>query len=338
MSTLQLCSDHTVDKRLSTVERRYLALIERALRRSVRTREPESVYEPARYILDAGGKRMRPMLVMLSCAAVGGDVRKAADAAAALEILHTFTLVHDDIMDNAPSRRGRATIHTQWNTNVAILVGDELLALAYRSLLRTEHKKIKRVVELFTDGVVEVCEGQGFDKEYESRHDVSFDDYRLMITKKTARLLAVSCEIGGILGGTTEQRCRAFRKFGEHIGRAFQIQDDLLDIIADEKRFGKSIGGDIREGKKTYLLLAAHECTTGNDRVLIRRVIEEKGVPNTLVPAIKEIFERCGIIEKTRVAIRDECRRGMRQLNTLPATPGREMLAQYAHQLAGRTF
>jgi geranylgeranyl diphosphate synthase type II len=335
---LQPCSDQHIDKKFRAIERRNLALIERALRRSVRTREPDSVYEPARYILDAGGKRMRPMLVMLSCVAAGGDAGKAVDAAVALEILHTFTLVHDDIMDNAPSRRGRATVHTRWNTNIAILVGDDLLALAYRSLLRAQHKNIKRIVELFTEGVVEVCEGQGFDKEYESRPDVTFDEYRMMITKKTARLLAVSCEIGAILGGANEKCCRAFRKFGEHIGRAFQIQDDLLDIIGNEKTFGKSIGGDLREGKKTFLLLTARECTTGEDQVLIRRVIEEKGVRDTLIPSIKEIFERCGVIEKTRSAIHRECTLGMRYLNTLPATAGREMLRRYALQLAGRTF
>ncbi|MGD0337494.1 MAG: polyprenyl synthetase family protein [Bacteroidota bacterium] len=325
-------------RRFHTIEHRYLAFIEQVLRRSVRARQPNSVYEPARYLLDAGGKRMRPMLVMLSCAAAGGDVRKSVYAAAALEILHTFTLVHDDIMDNALSRRGRATVHTRWNTNVAILVGDEFLALAYRSLFRTEHKNIKRIAELFTEGVVEVCEGQGYDKEYESRNDVSFDEYRMMITKKTARLLAVGCEIGGILGGANERRCRALRKFGEHIGRAFQIQDDLLDIISDEKTFGKIIGGDLREGKKTFLLLTALECTTGQDHALISRVVNEKGVPEILVPAIKEIYERCGVIEKTRSAIEKECTLGIRYLKTLPAIAEREMLRRYALQLAGRTF
>jgi geranylgeranyl diphosphate synthase, type II len=335
---VQQCSDYHIDKKFRAIERRNLALIERALRRSVRTREPDSVYEPARYILDAGGKRMRPMLVMLACDAAGGNARNAVDAAAALEILHTFTLVHDDIMDNAPSRRSRATVHTRWNTNTAILVGDELLALAYRSLLRAQHKNIKRIVELFTEGVVEVCEGQGFDKEFESRRDVTFNEYRMMITKKTARLLAVSCEIGAILGGANEKHCRAFRKFGEHIGRAFQIQDDLLDIIGNEKTFGKSIGGDLREGKKTFLLLTACECTTGEDRALISRVIEEKGVPDTLIPSIKNIYERSGVIDKTRSAIHRECTQGMRYLKALPATAGREMLRRYALQLAGRTF
>ncbi len=332
------CNDHSIHKRFQAAERRYLALVERVLHHNVRAPEPGSVYEPARYLLNAGGKRMRPMLVMFSCTASGGDVRKAVHAAAALEILHTFTLVHDDIMDNAATRRGRATVHTKWNTNVAILVGDELLALAYRSLFRTEHKNIKRIAELFTEGVVEVCEGQGYDKEFESRHDVSFDEYNMMITKKTARLLAVSCEIGGILGGANEQRCRALRKFGEHIGRAFQIQDDLLDITGNEKTFGKVIGGDLREGKKTYLLLTALECTTGNDYALVRRVVDEKGVPDELIPAIKELYERCGIIEKTRTAIEKECTQGMRHLKALPATPGREMLGRYALQLAGRTF
>lgn len=325
-------------KRFHTVEQRYLKLVERTLRNDVRASKPGSVYEPARYLLEAGGKRMRPMLVLFSCAALGGDIRNAVHAAAALEILHTFTLVHDDIMDNAPTRRGRPTVHTKWNINVAILVGDELLALAYRALFRTRHVKIKRIGELFTEGVVDVCEGQGYDKEFESRNNVSFDEYRMMITKKTARLLSVSCEIGGIIGGANEQRCRALRKFGEHIGRAFQMQDDLLDVTGDEKTFGKAIGGDLREGKKTFLLLSALECTTGDDLALIRRVAEGPGIPEQLVPAVKEVYERCGIPEKTRTAIEKECIRGMRYLNTLPATAGREMLGRYVAQIAGRTF
>lgn len=279
---------------------------------------------------------MRPMLVMLSCAAAGGDPRKAVHAAAALEMLHTFTLVHDDIMDNAAARRGRPTVHLKWDTNVAILVGDELLALAYRSLLRTEHRHIKRITGLFTEGVVEVSEGQGYDKEFEARPDVTFDAYMMMITKKTARLLAVSCEIGGILGGANTERCRALRRFGEHIGRAFQIQDDLLDITGDEKTFGKVIGGDLREGKKTFLLLMSLEKAVGEDRALARRVAETGGLPEEMIPAMKEMYERCGAIEAARSAVEDECRRGMRYLDKLPATESREMLRRYAHHLAGR--
>jgi geranylgeranyl diphosphate synthase, type II len=227
---------------------------------------PYSLYDPLNYIMSGGGKRIRPILVLLSCEAFVGDSANAINAAIAVEILHNFTLVHDDIMDNANTRRGKDTIHKKWDVNAAILVGDELIGLSYRSLLRSKTNNIASVVQVFTDGVIEVCEGQALDKEFEESTDVSLDDYITMIRKKTAELLKTSAIMGAIIGNADENGIKSIAAYSENIGLAFQIQDDLLDVIADEGEFGKKIGGDILEKKKTYLYLRALEILEGKDK------------------------------------------------------------------------
>ncbi|MEX0602718.1 MAG: polyprenyl synthetase family protein, partial [Bacteroidota bacterium] len=193
----------------------YRERIDRYLVESVDHHQPKSLYAPLRYVLSGGGKRIRPLLVLLSCEAGGGASDDALHAAAAIEILHNFTLVHDDIMDNASSRRGRKTVHTKWDTNVAILVGDELLAIAYRTLLKTPSPRIRDIAAVFTEGVVEVCEGQAYDKEYERRSSVSVEEYLVMIKKKTGKMVAVSTEIGGLIGGMSAGHLEALRTYGE---------------------------------------------------------------------------------------------------------------------------
>jgi geranylgeranyl diphosphate synthase type II len=227
---------------------------------------PYSLYDPVNYIMTGGGKRIRPILVILACEAFGGKAENAIDSAIAIEILHNFTLVHDDIMDNANTRRGKETVHKKWDVNSAILVGDELIGLSYRSLLRSKTNRIDAVVNAFTDGVIEVCEGQALDKEFEESADVTLDDYITMIRKKTAELLKTSAILGAIIGNADEASIKSIAAYSENIGLAFQIQDDLLDVFADEGEFGKKIGGDILEKKKTYLYLKALEILNGKQR------------------------------------------------------------------------
>jgi len=317
---------------------RYKQLIDAQLGLLIRKKDPASLYEPAQYVLDAGGKRIRPLLVMLSCEAVGGTAKQALNAAVAIEVLHNFTLVHDDIMDNAAARRGRATVHTKWDSNVAILTGDALVAVAYQVLLKTKTPAIAHVADLFTDGVIEVCEGQAYDKIFESRRDVTLDEYMLMIAKKTGKLVSVSSEIGAVIGNGSPKDVRTLRTYGELIGRAFQIQDDLLDVVADEKTFGKTIGGDIVEGKKTFLLLKALECARGGDRKMLQSVIDNSGTSTANVGRVREIYERTGALTVAKTAIERDIARATSLLKKLPETPARAMLYWLSDMLLNRHF
>lgn len=315
---------------------KYKTLIDHKINSCIRKNEPVSLYEPLKYVLSASGKRIRPLLIVLSAEAVGGRINEAINAAVAIEVLHNFTLVHDDIMDNAESRRGRATVHVRWDSNTAILVGDELVALAYRELLRTKSKAIAQIADVFTEGVVEVCEGQAYDKEFELLRDVSIDDYLLMISKKTGKLFSVSSEIGALIGGGTEREIKALRSYGTFLGRAFQIQDDLLDVIADEKDFGKKIGGDIIEGKKTFLLIRAFERATGKDKKLIQSIIDHKGTSKKNISLVREIYERYGIIELAKQSVDKDIRYANLQLEKLRDSQSRDMLFWFSDLVLNR--
>ena len=316
----------------------YKKLVERRLQQCAAEKAPRTLYDPVHYVLSGGGKRIRPLLAILACEAVGGRLRDAVHAAAAIEILHNFTLVHDDIMDNADSRRGRATVHTRWDTNIAILVGDELVALAYRELLKTRSPRIARVADVFTEGVVEVCEGQMYDKDFETRKNVSLGEYMLMISKKTGKMVSVASEMGAVIGGGSEAEVRALRQYGTYIGRAFQIQDDLLDIVADAKEFGKPIGGDIVEGKKTFLLIEAYARARGADRRLLARIIERGGASKRDILAVREAYERSGVIELARRTIAKNTALANGRLSRLGKSPAREMLFWFSDMLLNRNF
>ncbi|MDE3056830.1 MAG: polyprenyl synthetase family protein [Bacteroidota bacterium] len=318
--------------------RAYKSLIDSRLARCVTKNDPASLYKPLKYILSGGGKRIRPLLILLSCEAVGGKARDALHAAVAIEIVHNFTLVHDDIMDHAASRRGRPTVHTQWDENVAILVGDELVALAYRELLKTKSPAIARVAEIFTEGVVEVCEGQAYDKEFETQKNVSLNDYLLMIGKKTGKLVAVASEIGAVVGGGTAAEIRALQSYGELVGRAFQVQDDLLDVVADEKEFGKTIGGDIVEGKKTLLMIEAFRRSRGADKKLLRSIIVNRGTSAARVDDVREIYRRYGIIEEARQLIARDTENANRHLHVLRSSDARAMLYGFSDMLLKRNY
>jgi len=291
--------------------------INRILSLALKDRNPISLYEPGSYILNSGGKRLRPLLVLLSANAVSGKFKYAYNAAAAVEMLHNFTLVHDDIMDNADKRRGRLTLHKKYDHNTAILAGDSLLSIAYEFLLKDCNGNAKEVISSFTQGLIEVCEGQSLDTDFELRKNVSLSEYIVMIKKKTAAMAEMCCRIGALLGGGTKALVNALGNYGLNLGIAFQIQDDLLDIIADEKEFGKTIGGDLVEGKKTFLFLEALEKSKGEDRKKLLKVIEKKGIRRNQVSGYKMIYEKLGVLEDARREIRSYTQRALRSINSL---------------------
>jgi geranylgeranyl diphosphate synthase, type II len=307
--------------------------------------EPRDLRDACRYVLTSGGKRLRAVLVMLSSEAAGGTARQALPAACAVEIMHNFTLVHDDVMDHAAARRGAPTVHVKWDLNTAILGGDTLLAIAYEQLLQTEHHDCRLLVRLFTRGVYDVCEGQAMDLAFEKRHDVSVAEYFAMIARKTGRLISTSTELGGHIGGGSPHTVRALKTFGAQLGRAFQLQDDLLDVIGDEKQFGKTIGGDIIEGKRTYLLLTAFARSRGSSRKLLQRVLQRKSASarilspaerRDLVSKVRSTYEMLGVIADTTHSIASSTQRALRALDGIPASPARETLRWLALSLIHR--
>lgn len=225
--------------------------------------QPATLYEPISYIMSLGGKRLRPALLLMACDLFGGEVDEAILPAMAIEVFHNFTLMHDDIMDNAPLRRGQATVHERWNPNVGILSGDVMLVQSYQLMMNVRDSLLRQILDIFNATAVGVCEGQQFDMEFEQRSDVSIDEYLEMIRLKTAVLLGAALKIGALIGGATIKDAGLLSKFGEHLGIAFQLQDDILDIYGDPEKFGKQVGGDIISNKKTYLLIKALELAAG---------------------------------------------------------------------------
>jgi len=307
-------SDQKIFKAIYDKERRK---IDTRLQNALKNRKPESLYEPGAYIINSKGKRLRPLLVLLSSKAVGGNFKQVYNAAVAVELLHNFTLVHDDIMDHADKRRGRLTLHKKYNPNTAILTGDSLLSVAYEYLLKDCNGNTKNVIESFTHGLVEVCEGQSMDTDFESKINVTINDYLIMIKKKTAAMSEMCCNIGSSLGGGSKEEIKALSRFGLNLGIAFQIQDDLLDITADENVFGKSIGGDLVEGKKTYLFLKAFENAKGEDKRLLKRVIDNKGISWKQVKKYKELYIKLGVLDQAGKAIRFYTNRSLSSLKIL---------------------
>ncbi len=296
---------------------------------------PKSLYEPCDYIINSGGKRLRPFLVMLSAKAVNSN-KSVLNAAIAVELFHNFTLVHDDIMDNADKRRGRATLHIKYDVNTAILAGDNLMAIAYQSLLKDCKNIGTSAVEDFTQGLIEVCEGQSLDKDFEIRKKVSIDEYLIMINKKTAALAETCCSIGAKLGGGNSNEIKSLKKFGKFLGLAFQIQDDLLDISADEAEFGKKIGGDLIEGKKTYLLLKALEKAKGENLKLVQKVIDQKGIQAEEVITYKKLYEDLGIIKDASDEVKKYTSLALKQLKNLKNEKAKITLKWLANSLTVR--
>ena len=252
---------------------------------------PINLYQPIQYTLGMGGKRIRPIMVLMACDVFGGEINKAINAAVAIEIFHNFTLLHDDIMDHADMRRNKEAVHKRYNENVAILSGDAMSIMSYQYLTKTEIPAFQELVQLFSKTAIEVCEGQQYDMDFENTLHVSIDDYLKMIRLKTAVLIACSLKMGALIGGATCKDAEHLYKFGINLGLAFQLQDDLLDVFADQEKFGKKIGGDIVANKKTFLLLKSLELATPEQREKIQYWIEKKDFEaDAKIKAIKEIY------------------------------------------------
>ena len=310
--------------------------VEVRLINALKNREPHSLYDPAAYILKSGGKRLRPLLVLFSTKAAGGKFSEAYNAAVAVELLHNFTLVHDDIMDNADKRRGRLTLHKKYDLNTAILAGDSLLSVAYEYLIKDSGSHLKEILDSFTHGLVEVCEGQSMDKDFEILREVSITDYMLMIEKKTAVMAEMCCIIGANIAGASKKEIKALARFGKNIGIAFQIQDDLLDISANESDFGKFVGGDLVEGKKTYLFLKALEKSSGKDKKDFIRIIERKGINQDEIPKFKALYCKLGVLDDAKKEIISYSNNALSELKYLKKQEDRNLFIWLADSLIKR--
>lgn len=268
--------------------------------------EPKFLYEPVRYALSAGGKRIRPVLCLMSAEMFGASADKAIDAALGLEIFHNFTLLHDDIMDKSDMRRGRPTVHKKWTENIAILSGDLMSLVACRSAAKTVANK-ERVLETFLRTAIEICEGQQYDMDFETETNVSVDEYMKMINLKTAVLLAGSLKIGALIAGANESDCENIYQYGRYAGLAFQLQDDLLDTYGNAAVFGKPIGGDIAENKKTFLLINAINLASGSTKKeLVEWISKENFDRDEKYNSVKAIYDTLNIKDLTIKKI-EEC-------------------------------
>ncbi len=274
------------------------------LKHTVKSKEPKNLYEPISYILELGGKRLRPVLTLLTTALFDGDYKKALDAALAIEVFHNFSLVHDDIMDDAPLRRGKTTVHEKWDINTGILSGDAMLINSYQYFESYSKEEFKKLVQLFSKTAIEVCEGQQYDVDFETRDDVTIAEYLKMIEYKTAVLVASAMKMGAIIANTSEENQNFIYEFGRNLGIAFQLQDDYLDAFGDPKTFGKQIGGDIIENKKTFLYLRALElCSSSEKETLLHLYSIEPTDPTDKIVAVKTVFEQSGSVNETKKEI-----------------------------------
>ncbi len=316
---------------------KYQQYIEQEIKKHKYGKEPFSLYEPIRYLMNIGGKRMRPMLTLLSYSLFKQDVKTIVPYAIAIEAFHNFTLMHDDIMDNAPLRRGNITVHEKWNVNTAILSGDVMQVKVYDMLLGLPAEKFKTVVTSFNKCATEVCEGQQWDMEFETKDVVTEAQYINMIKQKTAVLLGFSLEMGAILADASLEDRKALREFGTNIGIGFQLKDDLLDAYADPKKFGKQVGGDIIANKKTFLLIKALEKATGKQKKELNFWLSEKKFKKQeKVNAVKEIFDSLNIPSLTERKINQYFAKGFSHLEKLSSPNGKEILKGFAENLIER--
>lgn len=279
---------------------------------------PRELYEPITYILSLGGKRIRPLLSVLAYGLYQNDPKKILSQATAVEVFHNFTLMHDDIMDQAPLRRGKATVHEKWNHNIAILSGDVMMVKAYDLLLPTEPALLPEVLRLFNKTAAEVCEGQQFDMNFESEPQVTEESYLNMIRLKTAVLLGFALQLGGILAGAGREDIQKLYDFGVNIGVGFQLKDDLLDVFADQAKFGKQVGGDIISNKKTFLLIKALELVKGKEAdELMFWLSQIEFDKEEKVQAVKAIYEKLGIKTLTETKMSGYFEAGFKQFESI---------------------
>jgi geranylgeranyl diphosphate synthase type II len=319
--------------------RRLTEQVDRALADLDLPAEPASLYEPIRYVLDGGGKRLRPALLLLAAEVFDVPTEDALPAALAVEVFHNFTLVHDDIMDHAAERRGRPTVHLVWDESTAILAGDLLMGMAYDLLAQTPTDRLAEMMRVFHRMVQRLCEGQALDEQFEDEDDVTVERYLDMIDRKTGALLEAVLVLGGLVGGADDEARAHLAKAGHAFGRAFQIQDDLLDLTADDDGWGKTIGGDLMEGKKTFLLLRALERAEAEgsvDHAWFRRIVTESGLDEGEIGEARRRMDALGVLGEARREVLRYYDVGERALRHLPEGPGRDGLLWIAGRMAQR--
>lgn len=313
--------------------------IEAAFKESLSTYQlPENLYDPVHYVVDAGGKRIRPVLSVLAYQTCGGSDWNILPAAVAVELLHTFTLVHDDIMDRSPTRRGRPTVHMRWDESAAILSGDVMIGIALR-LLTTTAQSVPQPIgmyEAFATGLVDVCEGQAQDLAFQQRRDVTTEEYFDMITKKTAKLLEMAVTIGARAAGASDVMVHDIRTFARGLGIAFQLQDDILDVVGSPD-FGKTPGGDIVEGKRTWLILTADKrANERHHRALLDAFWSGNGLDRSQIGDVIEMFNDLNIISDARSLVERYTQDAFEHLERLPDSSSRRLLSDLGHTLMGR--
>lgn len=290
-------------------------------------KEPKNLYEPIDYILRLGGKRMRPVLTLMATEVFNADFKKALAAATAVEVFHNFSLVHDDIMDDAPLRRGKETVHEKWNLNTGILSGDAMLILAYQYFEKYEPTVFRALAKLFSKTALEVCEGQQYDVDFEVRDDVTIPEYLKMIEYKTAVLVGAAMKMGAIIAETSEENANLIYDFGLNLGIAFQLQDDYLDCFGNPETFGKQVGGDIIENKKTYLYLKAMEFAKPEEREQLLHLYSIQPNDNSdKIESVKEFFNQTGASNATKKAIEDFTMKAFDTLNKMQIAEDKKMV------------
>ena len=299
--------------------------------------QPRRLYEPIAYHMALGGKRVRPVLTLMACDAMGGDTATAIDAALGIEMFHNFTLLHDDVMDNADVRRGKTTVHRRWNANTAILSGDTMLTLATQFIARTSNQA---VMDLFNKTAIEIYEGQQWDMDFEVRNDVTVEEYINMIRLKTSVLLGCALKTGALVAGAGEKDADTLYEAGVNMGLAFQLRDDVLDVWGDPETFGKEIGGDIMNNKKTYLLISTMQKAKGDDADELRHWLNDPyATRDDKVAGVTALYERLGVRDMAEVAIADYNDRAIAAFNKVAMSDeDKAAFIALSNKLAGRSY
>jgi len=315
------------------VLKKYSAGVDREIEKSLDTVDPENLYNASKHLIKAGGKKIRPALVLLTAEAVGGNIEGAYKTAAAVELIHTFSLIHDDIMDEDEMRRGKPSVHTMWGEPMAILAGDILFSLAFELVAQTQvddvpANRVIKALNTVVDACIKICEGQACDMSFEEKFDVGESEYLNMIYKKTAALIAAATKSGAIIGGGTAEQVEALSQYGELIGMAFQIQDDYLDVVSDEEELGKPVGSDIVEGKMTLMVVHTLSVASPEDKEELIFILKSGDESNT--QRAIDIFNKYGSIDYTRDIALDNVNRAKDLLDLLDDSPAKEALYDLA--------
>ena len=321
-------------KSIETYQKQFLAYLE-----AYKTiREPKNLFEPIQYILNLGGKRLRPVLTLMTADCFDGEIKTALDAALAVEVFHNFSLIHDDIMDAAPLRRGHQTVHEKWDLNTGILSGDAMLIMAYQLFENYPPNIFQKLAKLFSKTALEVCEGQQYDIDFETRDTVSISEYLKMIEYKTAVLVGAAMKMGAIIANASKDDQERCYEFGKNLGIAFQLQDDYLDAFGNPETFGKQVGGDIIENKKTYLYLKALEFSSEKDKLHLKQLFSsETNNSSEKIQVTKQIFSASGSAEATQKAISFYTTKAFEILKTINISePKKQILESFGTQLMTR--